>query len=85
MNFDSENVVGNILGDKKVKQKRQPQQKPLIRDPETRKNVNYGVGGAVVGALVGAPFLGAAVGLAAANKEKIKKSAKKFDNQWGKR
>lgn len=84
MNFDSENVVGNILGKKKAQQTKGPNQpKHFIQDKETRKNVNYAVGGGLLGAFVGAPGVGVVVGLAAANKGKLEKAAKKFDKALG--
>ena len=84
MNFDSENVVGNILGKKKAKETKGPNQpKHFIENKEARKNVQYAVGGGLLGAFVGAPGIGVAVGLLAANKGKLEKTAKNFDKSLG--
>ena len=83
MNFDSENVVGNILGKKKVKTTKGPNQpKHFIKDPQARKTVQYAVGGGILGAFVGAPGVGAVIGAVAANQGKLEKAAKKFDKNY---
>lgn len=81
MNFNPDNVVGNIIGNKNVKPKntQNTQPKHYIKDKDTRKNVNYAVGGGLLGAFVGAPGVGVALGLVAANKDKLEKFAKRFD------
>ena len=44
--------------------------------------MNQGIGGGILGAFVGAPGLGVAIGIIHANKDKIKKNIKKFDNSF---
>ena len=83
MNFNPDNVIGNMLGDKRRKEVQKSQPKHFIEDKDTRKNVQYAVGGGLLGAFIGAPGLGVVAGLAAANKGKLEKTAKKFDNFLG--
>jgi len=47
---------------------------------QTDKNLRCGVLGCVCGACIGAPLIGAGVGLVYANKDKLKKKVKQFDN-----
>ena len=81
MNFHPDNVIGNIMGDKRKQEVNKSQPKHFIKDKETRKNVNFAVGGGLLGAFVGAPGIGVAVGLLAANKGKLEKVAKTVDNK----
>jgi len=46
-----------------------------------KKTFKYGVGGGILGFCIGAPGLGVALGVAAANKKPIKKFIKKLDTQ----
>jgi len=45
----------------------------------TKKTIKHGAGFGLLGCLVGAPGLGVVIGVANANKDKIKKFAKNFD------
>jgi 3-dehydroquinate synthetase len=83
MHFNSDNVVSNILGQKRVEKKRATAiQKPLIQDKQTRKTVNYAVGGGILGAVVGVPGLGVVAGVYAANKDNLENMSKNFDKKF---
>jgi len=52
----------------------------MVNRKQTNKNIKYGVVGGIAGACLGAPLLGAGLGIVAANKNKIKTEVRKFDN-----
>ncbi|MAH45324.1 hypothetical protein CMI37_05820 [Candidatus Pacearchaeota archaeon] len=75
------NPTGKILGTgSSLKKSKNYNQK--LSDFNFNKTTRYGIGGGLLGVFVGAPFVGAAIGMLAANKDKIKKSAKKYDKYY---
>jgi len=51
------------------------------KDDRTEKTFKQGLAGGILGAVVGVPGVGAAIGIAHANKDKIKKFAKDADKK----
>ena len=48
-------------------------------DKRTKKSIKQGAGGCLLGACIGVPGLGLVLGVANANKDKLKKVAKDFN------
>jgi len=51
----------------------------MVMDKRTKRTIREGAGAGLLGCLVGVPVLGVLVGVAHANKDKIKKFANDFD------
>ena len=51
------------------------------KDDRTERTFKQGLAGGILGAVVGVPGVGAAIGIAHANKDKIKKFAKDVDKK----
>ena len=52
-----------------------------VMTKRTKRTVAQGAGMGLVGAIIGVPVLGVAIGVAHANKDKIKKFVKSFDGK----
>jgi hypothetical protein len=51
----------------------------MEKEKRTNKTLKQGIAGGILGACIGVPGLGIVIGVAHANKNKIKKFAKHFD------
>ncbi len=76
--FDTEKALNKMLGNDYKEDKKM---KPRIHNKRMRRTVNHAAGGMVLGYFIGAPGLGAAIGVVHANKDMGKKFIKYVDKK----